>query len=47
MLDAHLSALTELDDGRVLAQRRQALVDELEALEHEANVANVPQAWRE
>ncbi len=48
-IDAHLGSGVMLDEerARVLAEKRAALVSELEALEHEANVAEVPQVWRE
>jgi clan AA aspartic protease (TIGR02281 family) len=48
-IDAHTAGAALLDDARVrtFAQKRAALEAELEALDREATVAGVPQAWRE
>jgi hypothetical protein len=47
-LDAHLEGeLTDPARVRVLNERREELAGALNALEDEANRADVPQAWRE
>jgi clan AA aspartic protease (TIGR02281 family) len=48
-IDAHTAGGELLDESRsrTLAQKRAALVAELEALERDATAAGVPQAWRE
>jgi aspartyl protease family protein len=49
VLDAHLEGaeLTDPARVRVLEQRRQELGAALDGLEEEANLAGVPQAWRD
>lgn len=48
-LDAHLADGQLTSDGRVreLSERRAALAEALEQLEHEADRADVPRGWRE
>ncbi len=49
VIEAYLAEENLVDKARVasLEKRRAALATELEALEDEANLAGVPQAWRE
>ena len=49
IIDAHLAGGSLLDEARerTFQEKRAALAAELEALEHEANAAGVPQAWRD